>query len=154
MIDFDDGCTATIIVFTDGAYIDVELTPTSFIAQLQPLAVQPEQAQPGVSLNRVIASQVPTHLQYEDVMSNCAETGEKFRCIQFSLMNCSFMAKYDWTSLLALLRSSFDLSDAEIARLNVSIVLLSSRADGQKMERRSNYNIKIAGETDPLLLRR
>ena len=102
----------------------MELKPSSFIAQLQTVAVQTGQAQPGVLLNRVIASQVPTHLQYEDVMTHCSETGEKFRCIQVSLMNCSFMAKYDWTSLLSLIRSAFDLANADIARLNVSICFL------------------------------
>ena len=124
MIDFDDGCTATIIISTDGAYIDVELTPSSFVAQLQPVAGQPGQAQPGVALNRVIVSQVPTHLQYEDVLAHGSEIGERFCCIQISLMNCSFMGKYDWTSLLSLLCSAFDLADADIARLNVSSFFL------------------------------
>ena len=72
------------------------------------------------------------HLQYEDVLTHGSEIGEKFRSIQISLMNCSFMGKYDWTSLLSLLRSAFDLADADIARLNVSIFFFFA-ADREKM---------------------
>lgn len=115
-VNLDDGCDFTVVVLTDGAYLDVEVTPYSFVAVMET----------GGTLTRVPVSQIPTFLQYQKMMK---ANGVNYRILQLSILYSSLIADFNIPSLTDLLKTAFTLTDTDLIQLNVSTIKFEKFTD-------------------------